>query len=70
MEDKVHGLGIASMICGIVGLFLFGYILGTLALVLGLVGLGVANTKKGTNIAGITLGIIDIVLLVIIQGMM
>lgn len=58
MEEKQNGLGIASMITGIISVFVFPLILGVISALLGLVGLKHENNK--TAIAGIVLGIIGI----------
>lgn len=64
------GLGIASLVCGIVSFFCFGFILGLLAVIFG----GVAKSKGyrgGMATAGIVLGIIGLafyVILLIIYG--
>lgn len=58
------GLGIASLVCGIVSFFCFGVILGILAVVFG----GVAKSKGykgGMATAGIVLGIIGLALYVL-----
>lgn len=64
------GLGIASMVCGIVSFFCFGFILGLLAVIFG----GVAKSKGfkgGSATAGIVLGVIGLafyVIMLIIYG--
>ena len=64
-----NGMAIASLVCGIIGLLLFGVILGPLALIFGGVGLSRANkgaSGKGMAIAGIVLGAIATVLAIIL----
>lgn len=63
--DDTNACGIVSMICGIVGLFLFGYILGAIACIFGFFGLVGDKPKKGLAVAGIALGFIDIILLLV-----
>lgn len=65
-ENKTNVCGIIALIFGIVGLFIFGYPLGGAAIVLGSVGLK-TQSGKGLAIAGLVLGIIDVVLLLILQ---
>lgn len=64
-----NGMAIASLICGIVGLFFLGFIFGPLALILG--GLALYQTSRGMGRrgmawAGLILGIIDVVLLIVV----
>jgi Domain of unknown function (DUF4190) len=64
-----NGLAVASLVCGIIGLLIFSFILGPLAVIFGGVGLSRANrgaSGRGLAIAGIVLGVIDIVLLVVL----
>jgi hypothetical protein len=59
-----NGLAVAGLVCGLVGLVLFNYILGPLAIVFGGVGLSRANRgagHRGMSIAAIVLGIVDLV---------
>jgi len=55
MENK-QGLGIASLICGVIGFFIFGIPLGFAAIITGVLSL---ETKLGK--AGLIIGIIDII---------
>lgn len=64
-----NGMAIAGMVCGIVGLVVFGIILGPLALIFG--GIGLQRAKQGASgrgmaLAGIILGAIDLVLAIIL----
>ena len=64
-----NGLAIASLVCGIVGLVIFAFILGPLAVIFGGVGLSKANRgagHKGMAIAGLVLGVLDIILFVVV----
>jgi hypothetical protein len=65
-QQRNNTLGIISLITGIVGFFLFGIILGIVALVTGLV----EKPKSGMAVAGIVLGIIDIIGAIVFIGMM
>lgn len=58
------GLGVASLVCGIVSFFCFGFILGVLAVVFG----GIAKSKGykgGMATAGIVLGVVGLALYLI-----
>jgi hypothetical protein len=66
------GFAVASIICGIVGLFIAGYILGLLAIIFGGVALRrIRNNPgmpgRGLAYAGIILGLIDVILLAILM---
>jgi uncharacterized protein DUF4190 len=64
-----NGLAVAGMVCGIVGLLIAGIILGPLAIIFGGIGLSRANKgapHRGQAIAGLVLGILDVVLIVIL----
>lgn len=62
-NSRTNGLAVASLVLGIIGVFLFNVILGPLAIVLGAVGLRRAPAKGGAGMAkaGIVLGILDLV---------
>lgn len=49
MEKQTNGLGIASMVTGIISLFIFPLILGVVSALLGLVGL--KHEKNGIAVA-------------------
>ena len=72
VELKNSGFAIASMVCGIVGLFVFGVILGTLAIIFGVIALNKINERpnelKGLcqAKAGIVCGCVAIVLWIIL----
>ena len=60
--------GFATVAAMLILLFLFGgLILGIIGLILGIVGT-VKDTKKGTGIAGIVIGAIDLVIILYILG--
>jgi hypothetical protein len=64
-----NGMAIASLVCGIAGLFLFGVVLGPLAVIFGALGLSRANrgaSGRGMAIAGLVLGLIATVVAVIL----
>lgn len=66
-ESRVHGLAVASMVCGIIGLFIFGIILGTLATIFGAISISKIKKSggflrgKGMAIAGLIMGIVGLV---------
>lgn len=64
--------GTISLVTGIVGLFIFGYILGIIAIITGI--LGIVYTKVGESsgiaVAGLVLGVLDVVLLFILQNIL
>jgi hypothetical protein len=64
-----NGVAVAAMVCGIVGVFIFNVVLGPLAVIFGGVGLRNANRgagRRGAATAGLVLGIVDIVLLIVV----
>ncbi len=68
-----NGLAIAGLVCGIVGIFLFNFILGPLALIFG--GVGLRNARRGgaggsgMAMSAIVLGVVDIVLFVLVLAL-
>jgi len=66
------GFAIASIVCGLVGLFVAGYILGLLAIIFGAIALKRVRNNPGTPgrglaVAGMILGLIDVILLAILM---
>lgn len=62
-ESKIDNKAIGSLVCGIIGFFVFGLILGVVALVLGFQVRKTAprgTTSRGMATAGIVLGIVDL----------
>ena len=66
---KVNGLAVASFVCSMVGIVVFGIIMGILAICFGAVGL--SRTKyfpeesgKGFAITGIVVGIIEVIIMI------
>ena len=55
-DNKTNTGGIASLIFGIIGLFVFPIFIGAVAILLSLL----SEKKDGSNTAGFILGIIDI----------
>ena len=69
MEKKKKGLGIASLVLGIIGLvttcIVVGIIPSVISWILGIITLVRKNTKKGVAIAGVTCSSIGIILFII-----
>jgi len=55
---KSGGFGTTALVCGLVGIFLFGIVLGPLAIIFG--GIGISKKQK-YSVAGLVLGIISII---------
>jgi hypothetical protein len=67
-----NGMAVASLLCGLVGLLLFGIILGPLAIIFGAIAIGAANKNgggKGMAIAGLLLGCVDLLVLLVFLAM-
>ncbi|MEV5316711.1 DUF4190 domain-containing protein [Streptomyces sp. NPDC052687] len=62
--SRTNGLAIASLSCGVIGLFFLNLILGPLAIIFGVVARRQAAVKNGAGMAkaGIILGVVDVVL--------
>jgi len=60
-----NGMAVAGFVCGIVGLFVFGIVLGPLAIVFSAIGLSKSNKEgrplRGLAIAGLVLGIVGVI---------
>ena len=75
-DPKTNGMAIAGFVCSLVGLFLFGFILGVLAIIFSAIGLGKINKEpskwkgRGLAIAGLIVGIIDIAFWIILLGVL
>lgn len=67
---KGNGFGTTSLVCGLVGLLLFPIILGTLAIIFGGVALNRKERIKGLGVAGLVLGIVDVVIGIIILSVL
>jgi hypothetical protein len=62
--QNTNGLAIAGLVCGLVGLLLFNYILGPLAIIFGGIGWSRANRgarHRGMAIAAVILGVVDLI---------
>ncbi|WAU83082.1 DUF4190 domain-containing protein [Streptomyces sp. Qhu-G9] len=66
--SRTNGLAVASLVCGIIGVFLFNVILGPLAIVLGAVGMRQAGVKGGGGMAkaGVILGVVDLIIFAVL----
>ncbi|MFB8245282.1 DUF4190 domain-containing protein [Streptomyces sp. NPDC001046] len=64
--SRTNGLAIASLCCGIIGLFFLNIILGPLAIVFGAIARRSAGNGAGMAKAGIILGVVDVVLWLIL----
>jgi hypothetical protein len=66
--SRTNGMAVASLCCGVVGLFFLNMVLGPLAIVFGMVARRQAGAGNGAGMAkaGIVLGVIDIVLWLIV----
>lgn len=65
---KAKTLSIVSLVSGIVGLFIFGYILGIVAIVTGRLAMNNPELKsRGMAIAGTILGAVSIILLIALR---
>ena len=67
-------MAIASLVCGLVGLLIFGFVLGPLAIIFGAVGIGKANKLggkgKGMAIAGLIIGAVDVLLIIVFLALL
>ncbi|WP_294649719.1 DUF4190 domain-containing protein [uncultured Rothia sp.] len=65
---KAKTLSIVSLVSGIVGLFIFGYILGVVAIVTGRLAMNNPELKnRGMAIAGTILGVVGILLMLVLK---
>lgn len=60
-----NGMAVAGFVCGVVGLFIFGIILGPLGIIFSAIGLSKSNKEgrplRGLAIAGLVCGIIGVI---------
>jgi hypothetical protein len=64
-----NGLAVAGFVCALVGLLIFQFILGPLGIIFGGVGWARANhgaPRKGLAIAGVIIGAIDLIVLIVV----
>lgn len=68
-RTQSNGPAIAGLVCGLVGLVLFNFVLGPLAIIFGGIGWSRANrgaSHRGMSIAAVILGVVDILLYVVL----
>jgi len=67
--DRADGFATASIVCALVGIVIFGGVLGVLAVVFGIIALSNETERTGRSITGIIIGIIEIIyaLVVVIE---
>ena len=68
IQDGVNGFGIAAFACSFLGLFIAGLILGICGIVFGGIALSKKDKSKGWGIAGLVLGLIDVILILVYLG--
>jgi hypothetical protein len=64
-----NGIAVAGFVCAVIGIFLFNIILGPLGIIFGGVGLSRARDgapNRGMAIAGVIIGILDVVLFLVL----
>ncbi|MEU1902984.1 DUF4190 domain-containing protein [Streptomyces hygroscopicus] len=60
------GMAVASFVLGLIGLLLFNAVFGPCAIVLGTLAIARETRRKGRALLGLTLGIADVVLLIVL----
>lgn len=60
MENKTNGLAVASLVCALVGLIIYGLPLGIVAIVL-----GALSWQSGMGKAGVFIGIFNVVMVLV-----
>jgi hypothetical protein len=74
-SQKTNGMAIAGFVCSLVGLFLFGIVLGLLGIIFGAIGLGKISKDssrwkgKGMAIAALIVGVVDVVVAIILLAL-
>ena len=66
--EAKSSFSIASAVCGLVSIFVFPYIFGIAAIILGIVGISRQEKNKNSASAGIIVGIIGIIWALIYYG--
>jgi hypothetical protein len=73
MEQKKNGLGIASLILGIIGfltgIFIIGILLDIVAIILGIIAIASEKNKKGLAIGGVVISVTSIISVIIILAL-
>ncbi|MBW8087098.1 DUF4190 domain-containing protein [Streptomyces hygroscopicus] len=60
------GMAVASFVLGLIGLLLFNAVFGPCAIVLGTLAIARETRRRGRALLGLTLGIADVVLLIVL----
>lgn len=74
-SQKTNGMAIAGFVCSLVGLFLFGIVLGLLGIIFGAIGLGKISKDssrwkgKGMAIAALVVGVVDVVVAIVLLAL-
>lgn len=74
-SQKTNGMAIAGFVCSLVGLFLFGIVLGLLGIIFGAIGLGKISKDssrwkgKGMAIAALIVGVVDVVVAIVLLAL-
>lgn len=73
---QTNGLGVAGFVSSLVGLFIFGIVLGAMAVIFCAIALGQINKQpgkwkgKGLVIAGLVIGLLDIIIVLVLVSML
>jgi hypothetical protein len=71
-QPQGNGMAVAALVVGLIGLVLFGVVMGILAIIFGALGIGKANKiggkGKGMAIAGLILGVVDILVFIVLMA--
>ena len=60
MDNNNSSSSTASLICGLVSIFILPFIFGIASIILGIIGISKQEEKKSSAVAGIILGIIGV----------
>lgn len=61
MNNENNSMSIASLICGIVSIFILPFIFGIASIILGIIAISKQEEKKNYGVLGIILGIIGVI---------
>ncbi len=61
MNNENNSMSIASLICGIVSIFILPFIFGIASIILGIIAISKQEEKKNYAVLGIILGIIGVI---------
>ncbi len=74
-SQKTNGMAIAGFVCSLVGLFLFGLVLGILGIIFSAIGLGKISKDssrwkgKGMAVAALIVGVVDVVVAIVLLAL-